>query len=73
MMPSIHEALQFAAQCHQAGRLEEAEQICRQILAADQEYAGAWHLLGVIAYQVGKYDLAVEQIGRALSLEPGLA
>ena len=50
-MATIPEALAIAIQHHQAGRLPAAEQIYRQILAADPKQPDAWHLLGVLAHQ----------------------
>ena len=63
------EALTVAIQHHQAGRLQSAEQLYRQILADDPEQADAWHLLGFIAYQVGRMELAIEYIEYAIRLE----
>ena len=68
-MATISEALTIAIQHHQAGRLQAAEQIYRQILAVNANQADAWHLLGVIAQQVGKSEIAVEYIGRAIRLK----
>lgn len=42
----------------------------RQILAADPRQADAWNLLGVVAHQLGRNDVALEYIGQATSLEP---
>ena len=61
-MATIPEALAIAIQHHQAGRLQAAEQIYRQILAVEPNHADAIHLLGVIAHQVGKHEIAVEYI-----------
>jgi protein O-GlcNAc transferase len=72
-MPSIAEALAVALQCHQAGRLPEAEQIYRQILAVEPNHADALHLLGVIAHQQGKCSAAVEYIERAIGLNGRVA
>src|SRR5581483_2485845 len=38
-----------AIQHHQAGRLDVAEEICREVLAAVPDHVDALHLLGVIA------------------------
>ena len=65
-MATIPEALAIAIQHHQGGRLQAAEQIYRQILAAEPDQPDAWHLLGVMAHQVGKYDVAIEYIERAI-------
>jgi predicted O-linked N-acetylglucosamine transferase (SPINDLY family) len=67
-MATISEALAIAVQHHQAGRLQAAEQIYRQILAVEPNQPDAWHLLGVIAYQVGKHEIAADYIGRAIRI-----
>ena len=65
----ISETLAIAVQHHQAGRLQTAEQIYRQILAVEPNHADALHLLGVVAGQLGKHELAIEHIGRAIGLK----
>ena len=72
-MATISEALAIAIQHHQAGRLQAAEQIYRQILQAEPNQARAWQLLGVIARQMGRHEIAVEYIGRAIKLKPDYA
>jgi len=67
-MATIPEALAIAVQHHQAGNLQAAEQIYRQILAVEPQHADALHLLGVVALQVGKPEVAVEHITRAITL-----
>ena len=52
---------------HQAGRLNEAERLYLQILKADPLHTDALHLLGVLAHQIGRNDLAVDLIGRAIA------
>ncbi len=73
VMATISEALAIAIQHHQAGRLQAAEQIYRQILAVEPNHADAMHLLGVIAHQAGKHEIAVESIGRAIGLKGSVA
>jgi predicted O-linked N-acetylglucosamine transferase (SPINDLY family) len=72
-MATISEALAIAARHHQAGRLQAAEQIYRQILAVEPNHADAMHLLGVMASQLGKHVMAVEYIGRAIGLKGDVA
>lgn len=67
-MLTIQQAFDLALQHHQAGRLAEAEALYRQILAVQPTNADAMHLLGVLAQQVGRLDLAVEWIGRAIAI-----
>lgn len=52
---------------HQAGRLNEAERLYLQILQADPHHADALHFLGVLAHQIGRHDMAVDLIGRAIA------
>lgn len=50
-----------------------AEHLCRQILEAEPEHADALHLLGVVALQTGRVDLAAESISRVLHVRPDFA
>jgi tetratricopeptide (TPR) repeat protein len=72
-MATISQALAIAIQHHQAGRLQAAEQIYRQILALEPDHAEALHLLGVINAQSGDYQRAVDCISRALAVKPDWA
>ena len=72
-LATISEALAIAIQHHQSGRLQAAEQIYRQILAAEPNHPDTLHLLGVIAHQVGKLEVAVHYIGRAIELKGDVA
>jgi protein O-GlcNAc transferase len=60
--------LSAALNHHQAGRLVEAEQHYRQILALDPHHFDSLHLLGVLAAQSGRHDLAIELIGAAIGV-----
>jgi tetratricopeptide (TPR) repeat protein len=51
---------------HQAGRLDRAAALYRKALQREPEHAEALHLLGLIAFQRGEFDSAIELIGRAL-------
>jgi protein O-GlcNAc transferase len=68
-MATISEALAIALQHHQAGQLEVAEQIYRQILQVEPNHAGVIHLLGVIAHQVGKHEAAVEYMEQSIRFQ----
>src|ERR1700676_4818227 len=57
---------------HQAGRLAEAEGHYRRICALDPRHVDSLHLLGVLAGQTGRNDVAIDMIGRALVLKPDL-
>jgi 2-polyprenyl-3-methyl-5-hydroxy-6-metoxy-1,4-benzoquinol methylase len=53
---------------HQAGRLTEAENCYRKLLAIDPNHFAGLHLLAVVAQQVGRSDLAARLIGAAIAL-----
>jgi predicted O-linked N-acetylglucosamine transferase (SPINDLY family) len=69
-MATISEALAIAVGHHQAGRVDAAEQIYRQILAAEPSHAEAWHLLGIASGQLGNHQAGIDCIRRALALRP---
>jgi tetratricopeptide (TPR) repeat protein len=58
---------------HEAGRLDDAERLYAQVLAADPQHADALHLLGVIACQTGRPALAVERIIKAIRINGSAA
>jgi protein O-GlcNAc transferase len=64
--------LETAIAHHRAGRLAEAEFCYRQVLAATPVNSDATHLLGTLAYQLGRHGSAVELIGRAIAGNPDL-
>jgi len=66
--PAVAALFGAAVAHHQAGRLAEAEACCRRVLVAEPSHADAMHLLGVIALQVGRHDVAVDLIRRAIRL-----
>ena len=70
---TIQQAIDLAVQHHTAGRFPEAESIYQQILQSDPDQPVALHLLGVIAHQVGKNDIAVDLITKALAIKPDYA
>ncbi|MGD0390624.1 MAG: tetratricopeptide repeat protein [Tepidisphaeraceae bacterium] len=67
---TIQQAFDLATRHHRAGRLHQAEQLYRQVLARQPKHAGAMQFLGVIAHQVGRNDMAVDLIHRAIALNP---
>jgi protein O-GlcNAc transferase len=62
--------LQTAIEHHRAGRLGEAEAICRNLLAQNPNDADALNLLGVIASQTGHSDAAADFLNRAIQFQP---
>jgi predicted O-linked N-acetylglucosamine transferase (SPINDLY family) len=68
-MATVPEALAIAIQHHRSGRFQAAEQIYRQILTVEPDHADALHLTGLIAHQLGKHELAIEFMVRAVHLK----
>jgi protein O-GlcNAc transferase len=58
-----------AVACHQAGRLADAESHYRQVLAIDPDHAETHHYLGILASQVGRGDIAIAMIAKAIALK----
>ena len=69
-MPATSEVMATAYRRCADGDLPGAEQACLQVLRAEPRHAPALHLLGVIANQGGRNDLAVEWIRQAIILNP---
>jgi tetratricopeptide (TPR) repeat protein len=55
---------------HEAGRLDHAETIYRRLLAIDPLDAESLHFLGVVHFQRGQNELAVDYITKAIDLQP---
>jgi predicted O-linked N-acetylglucosamine transferase (SPINDLY family) len=62
----LRQALAF----QQAGRLQQAEVLFRQILSAEPTHPDALFHLGMLAHRVGKNEIAVELLGKALDHRP---
>jgi tetratricopeptide (TPR) repeat protein len=65
-----HQAMEHILSLHQAGRLPEADAICRRILAENPNNPDALHVLGVIASQRGQLPEAQTLFMRAIALAP---
>ena len=72
-MPTISQILAIALEHQQAGRLQVAAEIYRQILQVQPDQVNAIHLLGVIAHRMGKPDEAIACYRRTVELKPDFA
>jgi protein O-GlcNAc transferase len=70
---TLQSALELATQRHREGKLREAESIYRQILVNDPRQSDAMHGLGLLAYQVGQREAALQLIDEAISIDPQAA
>jgi Flp pilus assembly protein TadD len=68
-MPTA-ETFARAVQLHRRGALREAEQLYREVLAAEPGNAPALNYLGMIACQLGDLDAAAEFFRRAIRCRP---
>lgn len=66
----IAQSLETAMEHHRAGHLSAAEALYREILQANPDHPDALHLLGLIAHQVGKSEIAVQLIAKAIAQNP---
>ncbi len=64
------ELLQDAYRAQQAGQLGPAEAIYRRLLEGEPRNAAAYHGLGLVLRDLGRYDAAVAALQRAVELNP---
>ena len=69
---TLDQALQLAARHQEAGELQPAEGLLRQILRNQPKNAPALHLLGIIAHQAGKTEDAIHLISQAIEIQPSV-
>ena len=73
MMPDISQKLHAAIAEHQAGEVNRAADIYREILQLDPDHADASHLLGLTEFQQGRHQAAAALIETAIRLNGGVA
>jgi len=67
---TLQQALAAGTEFQKAGRLDDAEKVYRQLLAHDPNCPDALHLLGVLLFQRGQHQPAIDLIRRAIALYP---
>lgn len=67
---ALPQRLQLAIVQYQAGRLAEAETICRDILKFSPNHSEVLYLLGLIAYDSKAYDVAFGYVNKAHTIHP---
>jgi len=63
---AIAQLVESAFHHQRTGNVQEAERLYRQALDIDPDYFDALHMFGLLARQVGRNDIAVELIEKAL-------
>ncbi len=69
---STNISIESAFGYYQAGDLQKAEEVYREILAQEPDNVDALHFLGILCYQKKNYDSAISYIKQALQINPGL-
>jgi tetratricopeptide (TPR) repeat protein len=70
-MTNLYDAVfPSASDAYYAGRVQQAEAECRQVLARDPRHADALHLLGLIHARRAAFSEAAALIGQALDVSP---
>jgi tetratricopeptide (TPR) repeat protein len=67
---NLRKLLEEGLDYQKRGKLPEAEARYRRVLELDGRNPDAWHLLGVIAMQVGKFESAEQLLRRSVALHP---
>ena len=62
------QAMVAARQLQAQGRPADAENVYRQVLEKHPDHHPAYHALGLLAFNVGKLDVAAELMGSAIML-----
>lgn len=70
---TLEQAIESAAREIEAGRLEQGEAICRQILSQYHDVPDALHLLGLVFHYRQQHQAAVDLIDRAIAIKPMVA
>jgi predicted O-linked N-acetylglucosamine transferase (SPINDLY family) len=66
----IDQTMQKAYGFHQQGDLSGAEKLYQQVLQFDPKHSDANRLLGVIAFDFGRYQEAIQFLNKAISVKP---
>lgn len=67
---TIEQAHALAVQMQHAGRLSEAEGLCRQILAADRRHLPSIQLLAFLTFRAGRSDEAIALLKQGIAIDP---
>ena len=69
-MLSVTEALKIAGRCHRSGDIQQAQTQYQSVLRVEPGQPEALHGLGIIAFQLKKYNTAGDLIGKAIENKP---
>lgn len=66
----LDHAMGIAYQLYRAGRLTEAEIVCKGLIACDHRYWWSYSLYGAVLRQLGRDEEALVQVEKGLGYEP---
>ena len=69
----VQDLFASAVQSHRDGRLADAEQLYRHVLALEPRHADSLHRLGVLAHQECRHALAAEYLRKAIAQDAKVA
>ena len=70
---TVEQAMIEAARHEGAGRFQQAEMLLKRVLQAKPGYAPGWQALAILAHKVGKTEIALNLMTRAISLSDNVA
>ena len=70
MRKNMHDIFQLAIESHKSGRLQDAEQLYKSVLAEEPKHSDANHNLGVLLGSVGYLSNALPHLRAALDQDP---
>jgi chemotaxis protein methyltransferase CheR len=70
MLPELGQLSRAARDCADQGRLGEAAEWCRKVIAVDKLNPAHYYLLSAIEQEQGQPDAAAQSLARALYLDP---
>lgn len=70
---NVNEAIQSALKNYQAGHIQQAEILLKEILEVQSNNINAINLLGILYYQLKDYDSAIKYTKKLIDLNPGNA
>ena len=65
----LDEILTSARICFRQGKIGEAETLCKEAIESDEHCAQAWHLLGLVDFNLKRNDEAVEHLTKSIELQ----
>lgn len=66
---NLNDAIKMAAQLANQGMFARAEKVCRDIIATNDKFHPAYHLLGQLSFQNGRDELALQLLHKATLLD----